>query len=143
MVVAMEARTVRPEAAPVAPPVVRQPRPESPERWQKALARAMAAGIDVLYVGGSDAYAVESQSRPGLVFLVDAAGRTCGCEAATVGDPVCLHRALVRFITNQLDAAQSECCPECSGTGRCQYWTGEGGLDAFVDLPCPRCREGL
>jgi hypothetical protein len=92
-------------------------RPETRERWERALARALAAGIDILEVGGAaGAWAVESQSRPGVVFLVDAAGATCTCEAAAGGDGVCAHRALARFVAGTL-ALPTETCPACRGEG--------------------------
>src|SRR4051812_30657527 len=75
----------------------------SPERWAKALQRAIDHGIDVLdIVGDPTHFAVESQSRPGVVHLVDAAGRVCTCEAAMTGDAVCAHRAIVRFAAGLL-----------------------------------------
>ena len=154
MVVAMEARTVRPERgvstmvepAPNLPARANRaaPRPESPARWAAALRRAMEAGVDLLEIGGSEMVAVESARHPGVVYLVSRDGTSCSCRAGEWGDPVCLHRALVLWLTGRMDAdgrpPRPECCPECSGTGRRQYWTGEGGLSAFVDLPCPRCR---
>lgn len=120
MVAAIAPRTVPAERAPrtstSSDVVVRPPRPESPERWTRALARALAAGIDALEVGGSTMWAVESQSRPGTVFLVDAEARTCTCEAAAGGDPVCCHRALARFLAGAL-ALPVEMCPTCAGAG--------------------------
>jgi len=111
-------------------------RPETPERWERALARALAAGIDCLEVGGAaGAWAVESQSRPGVVFLVDAAGTSCGCEAAAGGDPVCAHRGLARFVAGTL-ALPTETCPACSG-GR---WVAAGCGGWGEVVACGLCR---
>jgi hypothetical protein len=76
----------------------------------------MAVGIDALECAGSDLWAVESQSRPGTVFLVNADATGCACEAGQGGDPVCAHRALVRFVTGTL-ALPTETCPTCQGEG--------------------------
>jgi len=134
-------------------------RTESPERWERALARAVAAGIDCLEVGGAEGmWAVESQSRPGVCYLVDAAGTSCGCQAAAGGDPVCLHRALARFLAGDL-ALPSVACPACFGEGwqapgwggwdgtptRCGDCGGGGRVDATLaqvaaGAACGRCR---
>ena len=110
-------------------------RTESPERWQRALGRAMASGIDALEVGGSTMWAVESQSRPGTVFLVDAEARSCTCEAAAGGDPVCAHRALARFVAGTL-ALPTATCPACSG-GR---WVAAGCGGWGEVVACGLCR---
>ena len=108
-------------------------RPETPERWERALARALAAGIDALEVGGSDSWAVESGSVAGLVYLVDAAGRTCGCPAQMVGDPICKHRALVRFLSGDL-ALPTVACPGCFGEGwQAPGWGGWDGTPTRCD----------
>lgn len=133
--------------------VTRQ-RIESPERWAKALQRAIAHGIDILDIAGDPGhFAVESQSRPGVVHLVDAAGRGCTCEAATTGDPVCAHRAIVRFVAGLLtmpvapavpakgtpaETPASVECGECHGRGW-HYVEVKGGR-AFPDqVACRRC----
>ena len=132
---------------------VNRHRVESPERWAKALQRAIEHGIDVLDIAGDPAhFAVESQSRPGVVHLVDAAGRVCTCEAAVTGDPVCAHRAIVRFAAGLLampvalavatkDAAstgESIECGECHDRGW-HYIEAMGGR-AFPDqVACRRC----
>ena len=113
-------------------PVGRQ-RQASPERWQRALQRALFAGVDAKQLAGTGQWIVSSASRPGLAYRTD--GITCDCEAAMLGgDPVCLHRATYWFAQGVLDpepeppasAAAVACfrchrgeagCPVCQGAG--------------------------
>jgi hypothetical protein len=70
----------------------RQQRQVTPERWQRALQRALFAGVEAKQLAGSGEWIVSSASRPGIAYRTD--GITCDCEAAMLGgDPVCLHRA--------------------------------------------------
>jgi hypothetical protein len=91
-------------------------RAESAERWLKALARAISSGVDPLTVAGSDAFVVESTSRPGVAYVIDATGTTCGCEAALAGDAICQHRAAVKFLLGEL-ALPMVACSVCKGEG--------------------------
>jgi hypothetical protein len=79
------------QLAPVSP-VVRKVRTASPERWQRALQRALFAGVEAKQLADSGEWVVASASRPGIAYRTD--GITCDCESAMLGgDPVCLHRA--------------------------------------------------
>jgi hypothetical protein len=70
----------------------RQQRQVTPERWQRALQRALFAGVEAKQLAGSGEWIVSSASRPGIAYRTD--GITCDCEAAMLGgDTVCLHRA--------------------------------------------------
>jgi len=75
-------------------------RAESPERWRAALYRAFAAGVEPLQVGHTDRWVVTSATRLATVYETD--GVSCGCEAALAGDPICQHRAAVRFVLGRL-----------------------------------------
>lgn len=66
-------------------------KPATPARWQAALARAIAEGIEVRQVAGSGAWIATSTTDPHAAYAVD--GSTCACDAAAHGDPVCKHRA--------------------------------------------------
>lgn len=82
--------------------LVRPPREESPERWQKALDRAIDQGLEVFQISDTGERLVTSASRLDTVHRTD--GYTCTCEAAMLGaDPVCQHRALVRFLLGWLN----------------------------------------
>jgi len=134
-------------------------RPETPERWARALGRAVAAGLDPMEIGGREGlFAVESGSRPGLAYLVSDGGRSCTCPASQAADPVCKHRAIVLFLTGDL-ALPSVACPGCCGEGwqapgwggwdgtptRCGDCGGAGRVDATLaqvaaGAACGRCR---
>jgi hypothetical protein len=60
----------------------------TPERWQRALQRAMLAGVQVRQLQGSGEWMVTSASDPGAAYETD--GIQCSCPAAMLGgDPVC------------------------------------------------------
>jgi hypothetical protein len=70
----------------------RKPRQATPERWQRALQRAMLAGVQVRQLQGSGQWIVTSASDPGAAYETN--GTECTCPTAQLGgDPVCLHRA--------------------------------------------------
>lgn len=71
-------------------------RSETPERWQRALQRAIDNGIEVFQAADSGERFVTSASKLDTLHRTD--GYSCSCEAALAGDPVCQHRAVVRFI---------------------------------------------
>jgi hypothetical protein len=106
-----------------------QRQPEAAARWWAALARAIDSGIDALAIGGSDSWAIESGSVAGLVYIVDAAGTSCGCAAALAGDVVCRHRALARFLAGTL-ALPLVACGACLGSG--YQAVGVGGWEDSV-----------
>jgi hypothetical protein len=67
-------------------------RQATPERWQRALERAMLAGVQVRQLQGSGQWIVTSASDPAAAYETD--GIACTCPAAQLGgDPVCLRRA--------------------------------------------------
>jgi hypothetical protein len=77
--------------------LVRPPKQESPERWQKAFQRAIEQGLEVFVVNDTGERLVTSATRLDIVHRTD--GYTCTCEAAVLGaDPVCQHRAVVRSL---------------------------------------------
>ena len=80
----------------------RTKREVSPERWQRALQRALFAGIKAKQLTGSVEWIVSSASRPGIAYRTD--GVSCDCEAAMLGsDPVSLHRAAYWFAQGVLE----------------------------------------
>src|SRR5215204_7146753 len=113
----------------------RKQRQATTERWQRALERALFAGVDAKQLAGSGEWIVSSASRPGLAYRTD--GVSCDCEAAMLGgDPVCLHRAAYWYAQGVLEldpepeppasAAPVICfrcrgseagCPVCQGAG--------------------------
>ena len=76
-----------------ASPVRPRARFASPERWQAALARALANGLELRREASTGLTLVTSATKPGVCYATD--GRTCSCEAAMLGgDVICQHRAL-------------------------------------------------
>jgi hypothetical protein len=90
----------------------------SEERWQAALRRALANGVEIFTVAGSAQLMATSVSRLDVLYPVSATD--CGCPAARDRDPVCQHRAAARFILGLLDdprEPQPRPCLWCSGRG--------------------------
>lgn len=122
--------------------VVRQ-RVESPARWWKALERAIVNGIEPLQIAGTGEWVVTSATKVGTVYRT--AGRSCECEAALAGDPVCQHRAVVRFTLGWLtiedgapETAATVDCAGCNGRGW-NYFEIDGGRSFPGKEPCRRC----
>lgn len=77
-------------------------RQATPERWQRALERAMFAGVQVRQLQGSGQWIVTSASDPDAAYETD--GVSCTCPAAMLGgDPICLHRAAYWHARGALD----------------------------------------
>ena len=105
-----------------------QPRTESAARWEKALARALTAGLEVFTVADTGERMVTSASQLDTLHRTD--GTACTCAAGLAGDPVCQHRAVVRFVLGWLPepspaapavalvALPAPPCFWCNGCGR-------------------------
>jgi hypothetical protein len=107
--------------------VVRQ---DTPERWQKALSRAISHNLGYMeLIGGDGAFAVSSTKGEESGYI--ATTRTCTCQAGRGGDPVCCHRALVRALTGAMPVDAPDECGDCCGCGRQSFGT--------YDLPCESC----
>jgi hypothetical protein len=76
--------------------------------------------------------------------VVDTGGQRT-CEAAVAGDPVCMHRAAVRFVLGWLtlpeptDTAATVDCGACSGRGW-SYAEAMGGRTFPDQIVCDRCK---
>ena len=116
---------------------VYRPRPDTPERWQRALDRAVAAGLEVFTVADTGERMVTSASKLDTLHRSD--GLTCTCEAALAGDPVCCHRAVVRRVLGWFGRTPPlVACFGCRGEG----WVYvEAGGDAWpYKIGCAPCR---
>ncbi|HZU76311.1 MAG TPA: hypothetical protein VFA70_06070 [Dehalococcoidia bacterium] len=71
-------------------PTANRRRP-TPDRWQAALRRAFAQGIEVRQLAGSGMWIATSGTDASVAYEVSQFG--CSCPAAEFGDPVCKHRA--------------------------------------------------
>jgi len=115
-----------------------RPRPATPDRWQAALRRAIASGIEPLQISGSGEYVVTSATKTGTCYRSD--GYACECEAAALGnDPVCAHRAVVLYVNHRLALRE----PTPAPSRRCPLCLGEGILRDPDGRQCPeRCARG-
>jgi hypothetical protein len=112
----------------------------SPARWQKALERAIAQGLEVFVVADTGERMVTSASRLDVLHRSD--GEMCTCAAALAGDPVCCHRAAVRYVLGWLPDPGAPAvvdCRACCGCGaiysrdggwRCEACGGSGRVPA-------------
>lgn len=123
-------------------PVVRSHRRvESAERWQNALARAIANELEVFTVADSGERMVTSASKLDTLHRTD--GHSCTCEAALAGDPVCAHRAAVRFCLGWLTIPDPTPDPRDNPATRCGWCHGNGEVwyRSFGEsLPCEICK---
>src|SRR4051794_28641296 len=93
-------------------------RVETPERWEKALQRALDGGVEIFRIAGTGEMVATSATKLDTVYRVD--GHQCECEAALAGDPICTHRAAARFILGWLTGQAApvvEPCRHCQGRG--------------------------
>src|SRR3954454_11010958 len=74
----------------------RQNRQATPERWQKAAARAIVKGVQVRQVNANGMWVATSGTDATMAYLIDVTNgiaQSCTCPAGEFGDPVCKHRA--------------------------------------------------
>jgi hypothetical protein len=113
----------------------RKARQATPERWQRALQRALFAGVEAKQGASSGEWMVSSASRPGIAYKTD--GVSCDCEAAMLsGNPVCLHHAAYWYAQGVLErdpepqppaSAAPVVCFRCRGTeAECPFYKGAG-----------------
>ena len=106
---------------------------DTPVRWQRALARARAAGLEVFRVADTGELMVTSASKLDTLHRTD--GRRCSCEAVLAGDPVCQHRAVARFVLGWL-APAAAVCGTCLGAGHYPEEREEEGILVAYAVPC-------
>ena len=128
----------------------RTPRQATPERWQAALARAFAEGVQVRQLAGSGAWLATSGTDATKAYeleIVNGIVRSCSCPAGTFGDPCCKHAARFYLDAGLLDVDDPEPDPPAPG-GTAQCWNCSGGGVVYVPdcaragwphPPCPVC----
>ena len=121
-------------------PSARAQRAASPERWAKALDRALAAGLEVFRVADTGEVMVTGSSQLDTLHRCD--GEACTCAAAVAGDPVCMHRAVVRrtlgtlpVVVVHVDELALEACAACVA-GKVEEWGVSGVIGC---RPCGVC----
>ena len=127
--------------------MVNRLRGESQARWQAALQRAFAVGLEVYRLADTRELVVSSATQFDLLHRTD--GERCTCEAARHGDPVCSHRAVARFVRGLLDPEPEPAAPaiaamvpcrDCGGDGYQRIITG-GHLSDWWAAPCHACNS--
>ncbi len=118
------------------------------ERWQQALAGAIANGVQIRQLAGSGQWVATSGSRGTVAYVTD--GTSCECEAAMLGgNSVCQHRALYWHALGMLDpepeppapvAPALNSCRDCGGDGYQRMATG-GRLSDWIAVPCWTCND--
>ena len=108
----------------------------TPQRWEAALKRATAAGLEVFQTADTGELMVTSASKLDTLHRTD--GRRCSCEAALAGDPVCMHRAVARFVLGLLPASPppAPTCASCLGKGNLEAYTEVEGMPVVGVAPC-------
>jgi len=121
-------------------------RAPSPARWQGALRRALAAGVQVRQIGSTGQWIATSATDPTAAYelaIVNGVAHGCTCQAGQHGDPVCCHRARWWFAAGLLsleaDPAAPLPAPTCAGCGRRGTALQDKPLPAVIH--CPACRD--
>lgn len=81
-------------------------RKASPERWAKAVQRAIDEDVRVVQVSSSGQWVATSGSKSGVAYTLSVTGdiaHGCDCLAGLNNDPVCKHRAAYYLLTGRLD----------------------------------------
>src|SRR5829696_3446475 len=119
------------QAAAVSP--VGRNRQASPERWQRALARALADHVTVRQVNANGMWVATSGTDAAMAYLLEVTGgivHSCTCPAGQFNDPVCKHRARWYYDAGLLELDDPEPepppaapavatgCWHCQGVGR-------------------------
>ncbi len=136
--------------APSITPTPTRPRLDTPERWQAALRRARDRGVSVRQLAGSGAWIATSTTDPCVAYEVTT--HTCASHAGQHDDPICLHRALLRYLLGWLEfdpepvpptpaalCQPERPCPDCSGDG---WWYGSTTDTRYTTITCGSCRGG-
>ena len=98
-------------------------RTASPERWARAVTRAVAEGVQVRQINASGAWVATSGTQANVAYLLEIVGgvvRSCSCPAGEFGDPCCKHAA--RFY---LDAGMLDPEPPAPKALRVEHLHGE------------------
>jgi hypothetical protein len=118
-------------------------RANTPARWQAALRRALAEGIEIRQLAGYGMWVATSGSSVGTAYEVTP--WECECHAGQFGDPVCKHRAallahLGRLAHDPEPEPPAPAAPLVCGTCDGKRWGSKhsdfGGL---FRGPCPAC----
>ena len=129
----------------------RRNRQASPERWARAVRRAIAENIEVRQLNATGMWTASSGSDTKLAYVLEiVAGvvRSCSCPAGEFGDPCCKHAARYYLDAGLLDpepeppaAAAPVVCFRCRGAATgCQVC--QGADVATLSAPAAALRAG-
>lgn len=116
-------------------------RANTPRRWQAALRRAHAEGIEVRQLAGCGMWIGTSASDTTVAYEVTP--WSCECHAGQFGDPVCKHRAAMLETLGRLSldlgpGAPAK-CNACNGTGAHPDSNSKGGGWRSESVACRVC----
>jgi hypothetical protein len=129
-------------------------RSATPARWQAALGRAVAGGVQVRQLAGCGQWVATSATDPAAAYEVAVTAgiaHGCSCAAAQHGDPICCHRAAFYAAAGVLELAAADPAPEpptpatpavcgaCGGRGFEPDCTGHPTAAGRVWCECSRC----
>lgn len=118
-------------------------RPDNEGRWQAALRRAVAEGVQIRQLAGCGMWIATSASDDTTAYEVTP--WSCECWAAEFGDPVCKHRAALLEKLGRLalepdqpdgDAVR---CTTCNGTGSHPATVAKGHTWRYDNVTCEDC----
>jgi len=106
--------------------MTRRQRTANPARWQAALKRALAEGVQVRQLAGSGMWIATSGSDATTAYEVSQFG--CSCPAGEFGDPVCKHRAAYWHALGilELDDEPEPPTPAAPAAPERRYHSGDG-----------------
>jgi hypothetical protein len=130
--------------------MIRRQRHASPERWRKAVERALSEGIQVRQLAGSGAWIATSGSDASTAYEIAVTGSVahgCECLAGINGDAVCKHRAAFYLAIGLLDPEPAGPapgpalipCTGCVGSGQRQVRVVSPLFDS-LSVRCGRCQ---
>jgi hypothetical protein len=96
----------------------RRNRQVTPERWQAALARALAERVTVRQVNANGMWVATSGTDTTMAYLLEVTGgivHSCTCPAGQFDDPICKHRARWYYDAGLLDLHDPEPDPPALG----------------------------
>jgi hypothetical protein len=117
-------------------------RKNTPARWQSALRRAVAEGVQVRQLAGSGMWIATSATDAETAYEVTP--WECECHAAQFGDPVCKHRAVLLAtlgrIAESAEGVSGRLCDVCNGMGSHPAIARHDQLWRNETVTCEHCR---
>ena len=117
-----------------------KPRANTSERWQAALQRAHAEGVQVRQLAGCGMWISTSTSDSTVAYEVTPWG--CQCHAGQFGDPVCKHRAILLEKLGRLSLdpqPEPTMCAACDGQGHSSSTELFRGKRVSISVSCHQC----